>query len=266
MRTRPAPPPDRSPRLLSARQIDGMRRAGAAAAATLARAGAALEPGMTADQLDRLVREDTRARGGRCAQLGYRSGGGPAFPAAVCVSPNAVVCHGLPTAEVVLRDGDIVNIDVTTELGGWHGDTSATFCVGTPSVASLALLSVARRCRDLAVALAGPGLRLGALGAAIEAEARAAGCSVVAEYGGHGIGAQMHLPPFVPHTGPADRGPALREGMCFTVEPMINAGGPAVRLRPDGWTVVTADGARSAQFEHTLLITAHGVEVLTLLA
>ncbi|MBL8619526.1 MAG: type I methionyl aminopeptidase [Deltaproteobacteria bacterium] len=250
--------------VLRPRQIDAMRRAGAAAAATLARVGAALGPGMRGDEVDRIVREDTKARGGTCAQLGYRSGRGPAFPAAVCLSPNAVVCHGLPTAEVVLQDGDIVNVDVTTCLHGWHGDTSATFFIGDPSPAARALVALARRCRDLAVALAGPGVRLGALGAAIEAEARAAGCSVVGEYGGHGIGAQMHLPPFVPHTGPAHRGPLLREGVCFTVEPMINAGGPAVRLRADGWTVETADGRLSAQFEHTVLVTPHGAEVLTL--
>lgn len=249
---------------LSPRDIDRMRRAGEVAAATLVRVGAAISPGMRASEIDQLVRDDTAARGGVCAQLGYRAGRGPAFPAAVCVSPNDVVCHGVPHDTVILRDGDIVNVDVTTRFDGMHGDCSATFFVGQPSGEARALVELARRCRDLAIAMAGPGVRVGELGAAIEAEAAAHGRSVVREFGGHGIGARMHLPPFIPHAGPADRGPVLREGMCFTVEPMVNAGGPLVRLRADGWTVETADGALSAQFEHTLLVTAHGVEILTL--
>ncbi len=239
-------------------KLPGMRRAGAAAAATLAAAARLLRPGLPTAELDRFVRADTRARGGRPSQLGFRG-----FPASLCVSPDEVVCHGLPSEARVLQDGDIVNLDVTTQLGGWHGDTSATFFVGTPSPEARHLVETARRCRDAGVAVVRPGARLSEVGGAIEALARSEGCSVVATFGGHGIGREMHEPPFVSHVARLAPDRVLRAGMSFTIEPMINLGRPEVRLLDDGWTVVTADGSWSAQFEHTVIVTADGVEVLT---
>lgn len=244
--------------LLSPADLLRLRRAGRAAAGTLAFVGRQLRPGMTTAEIDALVRRDTARRGGRPSQLGYHG-----FPAAVCTSRNEVVCHGIPSPGVVLREGDILNVDVTTELGGWHGDTSATFCIGEPSPEARHVVEVARRCRDAGVAAVRPGRPLGVVGAAIEALARAEGCTVVTEVGGHGIGRQMHLPPHVHHVGPADRGPILRPGLAFTIEPMVNLGGAAVKTLADGWTVVTVDGSLSAQFEHTVVVTADGVEVLT---
>lgn len=240
------------------REAAALRRAGRAAAETLAHVAARLRPGVTTAEIDRWVRDDTARRGGTPSQLGYHG-----FPAAVCTSRNEVVCHGVPSPTVHLREGDIVNVDVTTKLGGFHGDTSATFCLGEVSPETLHLVETARRCRDAGVGVIRDGARLGDIGAAIEELATRAGCSVVREYGGHGIGRVMHAAPHVPHTGTRGAGPRLREGMVLTVEPMINLGSPDIRLLPDRWTVVTADGKWSAQFEHTVLVTRDGYEVLT---
>jgi methionyl aminopeptidase len=236
-----------------------MRRAGRVAAATLAHVGARIRPGLSTAALDGIVRRDTRRRRGAPSQLGFHG-----FPASVCTSVNDVVCHGIPRADVVLREGDIVNVDVTTCYRGWHGDTSHTFFVGTPSPEARHVVDVARRCRDAGIAAVRPGACLGDVGAAITSLAEAEGCSVVRDYGGHGIGREMHLPPHVSHVASAGTGLVLRPGMTFTIEPMINLGRPEVRLLDDGWTVVTADGSLSAQFEHTVLVTEDGVEVLTL--
>ena len=235
-----------------------MRRAGAAAAATLAHVGARIAPGVTGADIDAWVREHTRALGGTPSQLGFHG-----FPASVCVSKNDVVCHGIPHADLVLADGDIVNVDVTTCLDGHHGDTSATFVVGDASTETLELVRVARAARDAGIAVVREGARLGDIGAAITEVARAAGFSVVREYGGHGIGTEMHLPPHVAHVGARGAGPKLRAGMAITIEPMINAGRPEVCVRDDGWTVVTADGSLSAQFEHTIVVTRGGCEITT---
>ena len=240
-------------------KIEGMRRAGAAAAATLAHVGARIAAGVTGADIDAWVRDHTRALGGTPSQLGFEG-----FPSAVCVSKNEVVCHGIPTARVVLEDGDIVNVDVTTLLDGHHGDTSATFVVGTIRREALELVRVARAARDAGIAVVRDGARLGDVGAAIVEVARAAGFSVVREYGGHGIGTKMHLPPHVPHVGVRGAGPKLRAGMAITIEPMINAGRPDVRVLADGWTVVTSDGSLSAQFEHTIIVTKDGCEITTL--
>ncbi len=235
-----------------------LRRAARAAAETLAAIGARIAPGVTTAQIDAWVREDTEARGGRPSQLGYHG-----FPAAVCTSKNEVVCHGIPRPDVVLEDGDIVNVDVTTELDGFHGDTSATFFVGTPSAEARHLVETARRCLEAGIAVVREGARLGDVGAAIQDVARAAGCSVVRDFGGHGIGRKMHAEPHVSHVGTRGTGMRLRAGMAFTIEPMINLGDPAVRILGDAWTVVTADGRWSSQFEHTVLVTREGCEVLT---
>jgi methionyl aminopeptidase len=244
--------------ILSPAECDRMRRAGRAAAATLAYVGARLAPGMTTAEIDRLVRVHTEGQGGRPSQLGYHG-----FPAAVCVSRNDVVCHGVPSPHVRLVEGDIVNVDVTTELDGYHGDTSATFVIGSAATHARALVELARGARDAGIAAAVPGARLGDIGAAIVRHVGRAG-SVVEAYGGHGIGRAMHMDPHVSHVGRAQSGHRLREGMAFTVEPMVNAGTSAVRTEADGWTVRTADGALSAQFEHTVLIGAHGPEITTL--
>lgn len=242
-----------------------LRRAGQAAAATLVHVGSRLVPGTCTADIDSWVRTDTQRRGGSPSQLGYRPYAGHLpFPAAVCVSPNEVVCHGVPRRERVLEEGDIVNVDVTTELGGFHGDTSETFVIGTPSPEARRVVDVARRCRDAGIAEVRPGARLGDIGAAIGELARREGCSVVKDFGGHGIGRAMHSEPHVPHHGRRGTGLRLRAGMVFTIEPMINLGGPEVRMLDDGWTVVTCDGSLSAQFEHTLLVTPDGVEILTL--
>jgi methionyl aminopeptidase len=243
--------------ILSAIERERMRRAGRAAAATLAYVGARLAPGMTTAEIDRLVRAHTAAQGGRPSQLGYHG-----FPAAVCVSRNDVVCHGVPSPHVRLAEGDIVNVDVTTELDGYHGDTSATFVIGEAAPHARALVELARGARDAGIAAAVPGARLGDIGAAIVTHVGAAG-SIVEAYGGHGIGRAMHMDPHVSHVGRARTGHRLREGMAFTVEPMINAGTSAIRTDADGWTVRTADGALSAQFEHTVVIGSHGPEIMT---
>ncbi len=235
-----------------------MRRAGEAAAATLAFVGARIAPGISTAMIDAWVREHTASLGGRPSQLGYHG-----FPAAVCTSRNHVVCHGIPSPTEILEPGDIVNVDVTTELDGYHGDTSATFLVGEVSEEARRLVDLARRCRDAGIAVVREGARLGDVGAAIEELARSAGASVVREVGGHGIGRKMHAPPHVHHYGVRGTGLRLKAGMAITIEPMINLGGPHVRTLDDGWTMVTRDGSLSAQFEHTVLVTKTGHEILT---
>lgn len=240
------------------REIAAIRTASRAAAATLAWVGARLAPGVTTAQIDAWVREDTARRGGRPSQLGYHG-----FPASVCTSRNAVVCHGIPRADEQLRAGDIINVDVTTELAGYHGDTSATFCVGAVAAPVRALVDATQAALVAAIAVVRPGARLGDIGAAIVSVARQAGLGVVREFCGHGIGREMHEAPQVPHVGRAGTGLRLRPGMVFTVEPMLTLGAPETRVLADGWTAVTVDGMWSAQFEHTLCVTADGVEVLT---
>ncbi|MEX1366910.1 MAG: type I methionyl aminopeptidase [Nannocystaceae bacterium] len=241
-----------------ARELEAMRHAGRVAAQTLAAVVAKIRPGITTADIDAWVRQDTAARGARPSQLGYRG-----FPAAVCVSRNHVVCHGIPSANERVREGDILNVDVTSELQGFHGDTSVTVCVGTPRAEARHVVDVARRALRAGIAVVRPGARLHDVGAAIEALARREGCTVVREFGGHGIGRRMHMPPHVPHHGPGGRGPRLRPGMTFTIEPMITLGDPAIRVLEDGWTAVTVDGSPTAQFEHTVAVTAVGCEVLT---
>jgi methionyl aminopeptidase len=239
-------------------EVAALRRAGEAAAATLAFVGERLRPGITTADIDAWVREHTRQLGGTPSQLGYEG-----FPAAVCTSRNQVVCHGVPREGEVLVPGDIINVDVTTNLDGFHGDTSATFVVGDASKEARHVVDVAHRCRDAGIAVIRHGARLGDIGAAIAELAERSDCSVVRDYGGHGIGRQMHMDPHVPHVGRRGTGVRLRAGMVLTVEPMINLGADDVRILDDGWTVVTADGSLSSQFEHTVLVTYDGFEILT---
>jgi methionyl aminopeptidase len=244
--------------LKTPREIEIMRVVGRLAADTLCRVGEWIRPGLSTEQIDRFVHEDTLRKGCRPACLNYRG-----FPKSVCTSVNEVVCHGIPSRRCALQPGDIVNVDITHIHQGYHGDTSATFYVGTPSKDAMHVTEVARRCLDLGVAAARPGGRLGDIGAAIKEFAEAQGCSVVRDFVGHGIGRAFHEAPRVDHVGARGTGLRLRPGMTFTIEPMINLGGWQVEVLDDDWTAVTADGSLSAQFEHTILITSEGCEILT---
>ncbi|MGH8489889.1 MAG: type I methionyl aminopeptidase, partial [Gammaproteobacteria bacterium] len=191
------------------------------------------------------------------APLNYRG-----FPKSICTSVNHVVCHGIP-GEKRLKDGDIINIDVTVIKEGYHGDTSRMFFVGTPALRAKRLVEVCHQCMHIGIGAVRPGARLGDLGFAIQRHAEKHGFSVVREYCGHGIGREFHEEPQVLHYGSRDTGLRLEPGMAFTIEPMINAGRRHVKLLPDEWTVVTKDRALSAQWEHTVLVTGGGCEVLT---
>lgn len=245
--------------LFGSREQQALRKAGQVAAATLRSVGERLRAGVTTAEIDRWVREDTAARGAHPSQLGYHG-----FPATVCTSRNQVVCHGIPNERETVRDGDIINVDVTSHIGGFHGDTSRTFIIGEASDDARRLVALTYRCLWAGIAQVREDARLGDIGAAISELARREGCSVVREFGGHGIGRRMHAPPHVSHVGTRGSGPRLKAGMAFTIEPMINLGRPEIRMLDDGWTVVTADGSLSAQFEHTVLVTREGCEVLTL--
>ncbi len=250
--------------LFGLRDHGALRRAGHAAAATLSYVAERLRPGVSTADVDTWVRDDTARQGGAPSQLGYQPAPNISpFPGAVCVSIDDVVCHGLPLPARRLCPGAVVNVDVTTELGGFHGDTSRTFIIGKGSPEAEHVVSVAQRCLWAGIAVVRPGARLGDIGAAIEELAQREGCSVVREYGGHGIGRTMHCAPHVPHYGRAGTGLRLKAGMVFTIEPMINLGAPDVVSLDDGWTVMTRDGSLSAQFEHTVLVTPDGVEILT---
>jgi methionyl aminopeptidase len=241
----------------SPREIEMMREAGRLAAETLVAAGELAVPGTTTAQIDDFVHHDTIKKGCIPAPLNYRG-----YPKSVCTSINEVICHGIPGPQV-LKDGDIINIDITHIYEGFHGDTSATFYVGKPSDDAIRVTEVARRCLDLGIAEVRDGARVGDIGAAIQEFAEAHRCSVVRDFTGHGIGRGFHEEPQVPHFGKRGRGMRLRAGMTFTIEPMINLGTWRMRVLADGWTAVTLDGELSAQFEHTVLVTAKGCEILT---
>lgn len=238
---------------------DSLRRAGRVAANTLQTVCARIQAGMSTGDIDRLVRQDTKERGATPSQLGYHG-----FPAAVCTSRNETVCHGIPSSKEILQPGDILNVDVTSEFGGFHGDTSTMVLLGEVSAEARHVVDVARRCREVGISVVRPGARLGDIAHAISELARREGCSVVRELGGHGIGRRMHQKPHVSYVGEAGRGLRLVPGMAFTIEPMVNLGGPEVVFGEDDWRVFTRDGSLSAQFEHTVLVVEDGVEILTL--
>jgi methionyl aminopeptidase len=246
----------------TSREIDAMREVGRLAGDSLFRVAELIRPGITTNEINAFVHEDTLKKGARPAPLGYRNGDTPPFPKSVCTSINEVVCHGIPSSRA-LREGDIVNVDITHVYRGFHGDTSATFYVGKPSKEAKLVTEVARRSLELGIAEVKPGARLGDIGAAIQEFAEAAGCSVVEDFVGHGIGRKFHDEPKVAHYGERGKGIRLKAGMTFTIEPMINLGTHEVRILDDEWTAVTADGRLSAQFEHTVLVTPSGVEILT---
>jgi methionyl aminopeptidase len=237
-----------------------MREACQLAADTLVMVGHHLAPGMTTDDINTLVHDYTLAHGAWPSPLNYNG-----FPKSVCTSVNEVVCHGIP-GKRVLRDGDIINVDVTSYLpakNGFHGDTSATFYVGTPGPEAKKVTEVARHSLELGIAEVREGARIGDIGAAIQSYAEAHGCSVVRDYVGHGIGREFHTAPQVPHYGVRGNGKRLKAGMVFTIEPMVNIGHYACEIQEDDWTVLTADRSWSAQFEHTIVVTKTGCEVLT---
>jgi methionyl aminopeptidase len=242
----------------SAREVAAMREAGQIAAATLLAVDKMIRPGISTEEINTFVHEDTLRRGARPAPLNYHG-----FPKSVCTSINHVVCHGIPKAQDVLQPGDIINVDVTSIFNGYHGDTSATFYVGDPSPEAKHVTEVARRSLALGMAEVREGARLGDIGAAIEEFATEQGCSVVRAFVGHGIGRIFHEPPQVCHYGRRGSGMRLRAGMCFTIEPMVNLGGYEVEILDDNWTAITRDRSLSAQFEHTLVVTKNGCEIFT---
>ncbi|MEM9068632.1 MAG: type I methionyl aminopeptidase [Myxococcota bacterium] len=245
---------------LNARQVDSLRRAGRVAAQTLAAVGETLRAGLTTAAIDRFVRTDTAARNAAPSQLGYHG-----FPGAVCTSRNDVVCHGIPSERDVLEEGDIVSVDVTSHFEGWHGDTCRTFAIGTPTPERAHVLRVAEACCQLGIRTVRDGIRLGDLGAVVDDFAQAEGCAIVRDVGGHGIGRAMHLSPHVSFFGTPGTGRRLRRGMAITIEPIVVLGESAeVTTDPDGWTMRSASGAPAAQFEHTIVVTRDGAEVMTL--
>ncbi|MBD1910687.1 MULTISPECIES: type I methionyl aminopeptidase [unclassified Leptolyngbya] len=246
--------------LLSSREIEKMRQAGQLAAQLLAYLEPMVKPGVSTLELNDAAEEWTHKHGAKSAPLGYHG-----FPKSICTSVNEVVCHGIPNAKQVLQEGDIINIDVTPTLDGYHGDTSKTFFVGEPSPLARKLVEVTEECLMRGIATVKPGSRIGDIGAAIQSYAEAAGFSVVRDFVGHGISRTFHTAPQVPHYGTAGKGRKLRPGMVFTIEPMINEGTYEVEVLEDKWTAVTKDRKLSAQFEHTLAVTQDGVEILTLL-
>jgi methionyl aminopeptidase len=238
--------------------FEGMRRAGQLAARILDEIAPMVVPGVTTGALDDAIRDMMLDAGAVPATLGYRG-----YAHSSCISPNHVICHGIP-GEKTLKDGDIVNIDVTPLLDGWHGDTSRMFYVGEVPLRARRLVEVTYECLMLGIAQARPGNRLGDIGAAIEAHARANRYGVVREFCGHGVGRLFHDAPEVIHAARAGTGPVLKPGMFFTIEPMINAGRPHAKMLSDGWTAVTRDKSLSAQFEHSIGITEDGCEIFTL--
>ncbi|HXV43170.1 MAG TPA: type I methionyl aminopeptidase [Anaerolineae bacterium] len=250
--------------LKNRREIEHMRAAGRIVAEAFALLGEQIKPGITLHALDQAVEEYLTSQKAKPLYKGYRGNPPkhPPFPGVICASVNDEICHGLPNGRV-LRQGDIVGIDIGLKYNDWCGDACVTYAVGPISAEAQRLLDVAQECLHLGIAAAQPQHHLYDIGRAIQGYADTQGVSVVREWGGHGLGRTLHEPPSVSHIREAQRGPRLRPGMVFTIEPMINAGKAEWRLLDDGWTVVTVDGSLSAQFEHTVAITEHGPEILT---
>jgi len=239
-------------------EIEKMRVAGRLAADVLHMIRPYVQPGVTTEELDRICHEYiVNEQGAIPAPLNYHG-----FPKSVCTSVNHQVCHGIPGPRK-LKEGDILNIDVTVIKDGYHGDTSKMFYVGEPSIMARRVARVAYECMRVGIEMVRPGIHLGDIGAAIQRHAERHNCSVVREYCGHGIGRNFHEDPQVLHYGSPGTREVLQPGMTFTIEPMINAGKRHVKLLPDGWTVVTKDRSLSAQWEHTILVTEDGFAVLT---
>ncbi|MPS27682.1 MAG: type I methionyl aminopeptidase [Alcaligenaceae bacterium] len=245
--------------LKSPQEIEAMRVAGGMAAEVLEMIGEYVQPGVSTEELDRRCYEYiTQVQKAIPANVGYHG-----FPKTLCTSINGVVCHGIPKPEDVLRDGDIINIDVTVIRDGWHGDTSRMFYAGKPSREAERLVDVTLESMLRGIAAVRPGATLGDVGAAIQSHAEDAGFSVVRDFCGHGIGRKYHEAPQVLHYGRPNSGLRLKKGMVFTIEPMLNAGRQEVQVLDDDWTVVTVDGSWSAQWEHMVAVTDDGYDILT---
>ena len=239
-------------------EIEKMRIAGRLAADVLQMIGSHVQAGMTTDELNQICHDFiVDEQNSIPAPLNYRG-----FPKSICTSVNHVICHGIP-GNKKLKSGDIMNIDITVIKDDYHGDTSKMFFVGEPSIRAKRLVQITYECMKLGIDMVKPGVRLGDIGHAIQQHAESSNYSVVREYCGHGIGREFHEDPQVLHYGQKDTGLIIEEGMIFTIEPMINMGKRHVKLLPDEWTVVTRDRSLSAQWEHTILVTADGHEVLT---
>jgi|TARA_B110000259_G_scaffold49096_1_gene57412 methionyl aminopeptidase len=245
--------------LRSADDIAKMRVAGRLAAEVLELIGQYVVPGVSTEELDKICHDhivDVQKAIPAC--LGYRG-----FPKSVCTSVNHVVCHGIPSEKKILKNGDIINIDVTVIKEGWYGDTSKMYTVGDVAPHAQRLIDISQECLYKAIDMVRPGIRLGDIGHVIQTHAEANYYSVVRDYCGHGIGMEFHEEPQVLHYGKPDTGLVLEEGMTFTIEPMVNAGKYSTKIKSDGWTVETRDGRLSSQWEHTMVVTSTGVEVLT---
>ncbi len=258
--------------LKSRKEIAQLREAGRVVAEAYEVLRSHIVPGITTGELDRIAEDYILSRGAKPIYKGYgaksaRNGHPPtpSFPATICVAVNDVICHGIPSMQEELHEGDIVGIDIGVLYQGWVGDSCVTFGVGKLDSETQRLLEVAQRCLELGIEQARPRKRLGDIGAAIQQYAEAQGFSTVREYYGHGVGRSLHEDPGVPHFGSPSTGLRIKTGMVFTIEPMINTGGQGTRLMSDRWTVRTADGSRSAQFEHSLAITDGEPEILTVL-
>ena len=245
--------------LRSADDIAKMRVAGRLAAEVLELIGQYVVPGVSTEELDKICHYhivDVQKAIPAC--LGYRG-----FPKSVCTSVNHVVCLGIPSEKKILKNGDIINIDVTVIKEGWYGDTSKMYIVGDVAPHAQRLIDISQECLYKAIDMVRPGIRLGDIGHVIQTYAEANYYSVVRDYCGHGIGMEFHEEPQVLHYGKPDTGLVLEEGMTFTIEPMVNAGKYSTKIKSDGWTVETRDGRLSSQWEHTMVVTSTGVEVLT---
>ena len=241
------------------KQIEGIKVASEINSKVLDKVAENIKVGMTTDDIDKIVYDETIRLGGIPACLGFEG-----FPKSVCTSVNSVVCHGIPNKKVILKEGDIVNVDCTTEVNGYFGDASRMFEIGKVSEEAHKLVIVTKECLDLAVSKLKPYCHLGDIGYYVSKHAKENGFSVVKELGGHGVGLEMHEDPFVSHIGKLGHGLILAPGMVFTIEPMINQGKPDVCIDDeDGWTVYTWDDSLSAQWEYTLLMTETGVEILS---
>lgn len=245
----------------SSSEVEKIRISCQKASDTLSYLAKLLKAGITTLELDKLAYSYiTDVHGSYPSPLNYRG-----FPNSICTSVNNVICHGIPN-NYALKDGDIINLDITTYFpinDGYHGDTSATFYIGQPSEKAIKVVEIARKCLNIGISQVKDGARVGDIGAAIQETAEKENCSVVQDYSGHGIGKKFHCEPKIPHFGVKGLGKRLKSGMVFTIEPMINLGTYISKVAPDGWTVITADNELSAQFEHTLVVTKEGCEILT---
>lgn len=243
----------------TAEQIEGIRKSSQLAGKALVMIAEYVKEGVSSEHLDNLIHEFIRDHGAIPAPLGYNG-----YPKSSCISLNEIVCHGIPSKDTILKPGDILNIDVTTILGGYYGDTSSMFHVGEISPAAQRLIETTKHCLDLGIEQVRPGNHFGNIGFVISRYAKAQRYSVVYEFCGHGVGVEFHEAPQVDHIARRNSGPVMAPGMTFTIEPMINEGKASTRVdRFDGWTARTSDGKLSAQFEHTILVTNDGFEVLT---